>query len=688
MALLQRGLLVMATAGALAIPAYMPDQGVTTVPGSQDRTVLKADGAAYEPSSIEFYLDAETQAWIRPGLNVTIGAVTNFAPGLKPTVQLTILDDLKQGLDITGGTTPGVISLRFVPATWDAANRTYRDLITASGNPSRDNAGTWTDLGGGKYSYTFALALQATGWDATAPATLAVVGSRNMVDTLGKSYYVNQWKDFVPSTGADATGKVWAASSNTMCLNCHDSLTFAGSNWPHGGNYRSLRTCVLCHNPSNMKGKNTAGLDLAEFNSQVFFHQTHTGYNGIVADITYPQPINNCDGCHDKTAAMGATWNMFPGRTACGSCHTTVDFTTHAGGQLDDAKCAACHVPDSGKEWDISIVGAHTQEWMSKQQAGLKATIVSASNVKAGSAPTVVIKVTNAKGAAVDGSKLSTFAPMFAGPTTDYGAGTWPALNRGYIREAAGAKAVFDAAAGTTTYTFTGKIPADLKGSVVFSADIYQTTTLLKADGTVRNSAYRDCATNPIYYQSLDAAVPVVNRRSSVAIASCNKCHDHLGLHGGQRLVTNECVICHNPTENDSSRRPTTANPVESIDLKRLIHRIHTGVELTQEFTVYGFGGSLNNYNEVGYPGDRRNCLTCHTNLAGYSPSTAPTRLSTPTPRDYFTPQGPTTAACLGCHDARAYAAHAYLNTAPFGEACQACHSAGSEWGVDKVHAR
>ncbi len=61
--------------------------------------------------------------------------------------------------------------------------------------------------------------------------------------------------------------------------------------------------------------------------------------------------------------------------------------------------------------------------------------------------------------------------------------------------------------------------------------------------------------------------------------------------------------------------------------------------------------------------------------------------------RDYFTPQGPATAACLGCHDNSDAAAHAYLNTTNFGgtgtaEACGACHSAGHEWAVDKVHAR
>ena len=136
--------------------------------------------------------------------------------------------------------------------------------------------------------------------------------------------------------------------------------------------------------------------------------------------------------------------------------------------------------------------------------------------------------------------------------------------------------------------------------------------------------------------------------------------------------------MCHNPKVT-----ATVAAGAESVDMKRMAHRIHTGEELTQLYQISTFVA-----NEITYPGDRRNCLTCHTNLAGYSPSTDPSRLSTPTPRDYFTPQGPTTTACLGCHDARAYAAHAYLNTAPFGEACQACHGAGNELGVDKVHAR
>ena len=39
-----------------------------------------------------------------------------------------------------------------------------------------------------------------------------------------------------------------------------------------------------------------------------------------------------------------------------------------------------------------------------------------------------------------------------------------------------------------------------------------------------------------------------------------------------------------------------------------MIHRIHTGEELTQDYTIYGYGGTPYNFNEVLYPGDRRNC--------------------------------------------------------------------------------
>ena len=126
--------------------------------------------------------------------------------------------------------------------------------------------------------------------------------------------------------------------------------------------------------------------------------------------------------------------------------------------------------------------------------------------------------------------------------------------------------------------------------------------------------------------------------------------------------------------------------------MQRMIHRIHTGEELTQNFTIYGFytppaPPNPTNFNEVTYPGYRGNCVACH-NGATYNPPVEPGEINVVTLRDYFTPQGPATAACLGCHDSRDAEAHAYLNTAPFGEACATCHGANSDWSPDKVHAR
>jgi OmcA/MtrC family decaheme c-type cytochrome len=157
-------------------------------------------------------------------------------------------------------------------------------------------------------------------------------------------------------------------------------------------------------------------------------------------------------------------------------------------------------------------------------------------------------------------------------------------------------------------------------------------------------------------------------------------------------MTTEECVICHNPTNSDVAQRPAAAGPPESISFQRLIHRIHTGENLTQDFTVYGNGGSLHNYNEVRYPGDRRNCAKCHAGTS-YTLPLQTGIASVTTLRDYFTPQGPATASCLGCHDGQDAAAHAFLNTVTFpgatipAEACATCHGTGKDWAVEKVHA-
>ena len=96
--------------------------------------------------------------------------------------------------------------------------------------------------------------------------------------------------------------------------------------------------------------------------------------------------------------------------------------------------------------------------------------------------------------------------------------------------------------------------------------------------------------------------------------------------------------MCHNAGKGDGARRPANTGPEESISFQRMIHRIHTGEDLTQDFTIYGNGNRANNFNEIRFPGDRRNCATCHVSNSFLLPLPA-VKDSVTTLRDYFSPQ-------------------------------------------------
>ncbi len=75
------------------------------------------------------------------------------------------------------------------------------------------------------------------------------------------------------------------------------------------------------------------------------------------------------------------------------------------------------------------------------------------------------------------------------------------------------------------------------------SADAYRNVMLSPGPAT----AVREAVMNPIYTFAVTDAQPVA-RRTVVDLAKCNKCHEKLGAHGGQRFKIEECNICHNPT--------------------------------------------------------------------------------------------------------------------------------------------
>ena len=117
-------------------------------------------------------------------------------------------------------------------------------------------------------------------------------------------------------------------------------------------------------------------------------------------------------------------------------------------------------------------------------------------------------------------------------------------------------------------------------------------------------------AINKVLYFSVDGS-PVPPRRKVVDIAKCNGCHSTLSLHGENRNQIEQCVLCHNPSENDGVRRVVATNaadkaqPNQSVNFALMIHKIHTGEGLTeadQSYTIVGFGGSHNDFTEVRYP--------------------------------------------------------------------------------------
>lgn len=689
----------------LVIAAACLTSSLTAADGGRRRAASPAAPAAkinLTPANLEYYLSDDGIAYIRPGLKIKVNSVT-IGADRKPVVDLNITDNLDQPLDRNGKTTPGAVALSFIMSWYNPATRQYtayttRTQTTPPSSPhpgvsaiqaGTDANGKPVDLETGHVTYTFGTALPS-GYDVTKTTTLGIYATRNLTDQIGKNYFANAEYDFRPD--GQKVADTWAKINQaTSCNNCHDPLS------AHGGARQDVKLCALCHQPQTVDPDTGNTVDF-----KVMVHKIHNGPNlpsvkagtpyqiigfnqSVVdfSDVTFPQDIRNCANCHEGTnaaakPAQATAWLTNPSRAACGSCHDDINWTTganHPGGaQADDAACAKCHVPDSGLEFDASVKGAHMLPADSSQLKGIKASIVSVTNAVPGKNATVVFKLTNNDGTPIDGNKLTTFSPIQAGSTNSY---SW------FKRDNALTKATFDATAGTTTYTFIDPIPADATGSFTFSVDIRRTVALKRGDGGA-DISYRESVINPIKHVSLSAA-PVVPRRMVVTIAQCNSCHDSLSLHGGQRNTTEECVICHNPT---MTATVTAGGQPESISFQRMVHRIHTGTNLTQSYTI-----GNTNFNEVTFPGDTRNCAKCHAGTSYTLP--LPTGIaSVSTPRDYFSPQGPGTAACLGCHDNSDAAAHAYLNSTTFpgsnipSEACATCHGTGKDWDVAKVHAR
>ncbi len=256
---------------------------------------------------------------------------------------------------------------------------------------------------------------------------------------------------------------------------------------------------------------------------------------------------------------------------------------------------------------------------------------------------------------------------------------------------------VYNADLGYYTYTFSTDITDPTKtNNVTFEPD---RTHRVGIQLSYTNAAGETVRVNPYFdFTFVDGkSVPVTDptkTRKMTDVASCNSCHDKLALHGGGRVDTQYCVMCHNSGTVD-------ANSGNNLDLRTMVHKIHSGKLLKsklaaggEDYTIWGFSNSMHNYAEVGFPQDLRNCTKCH---SAANPAT---------------PQGdnwktkPTKEACLTCHANNAgsawdtshlvYAKSAEVNggtAKPNAVAkdltnaqCATCHAVGTPVSPENVH--
>lgn len=647
----------------------------------------------YSPLDRAFYLTDKQIAFVRPGLQFDITDVMIAGDGTV-SVDFTVADDRGLPLDLDGVFTPGPISASFVltripegetqHVAYTVRNQTSPITNVTAEQAAADSGGSFTKLGEGNYRYTFGTKLPA-GFNPNETHAVGVWATRDLSEFELERQVANTVVNFLPSGGPVQVVRDVAATES--CNRCHDPLG------AHGGARQLVELCVLCHTPQ------TTDPDTGNtVNFPVLVHKIHRGEDlpssqagtpfqiiGFrqslfdVSEIVFPQDVRYCQTCHNpELASQAEAYLLRPNRAACGACHDDVNFATgenHLGGPvLSDRFCSNCHFPEGELEFDSSIRGAHIIPNQSAQLEGINIEIREVVNTGPGQMPTVFFSLKTDAGATISPSSMPLFNLVLAGPTTDYS----------FLRsESAAADSVpFE---DGFTYTFQNPIPEDAEGTFVVGAEARR-TSVLNAGFVNEFTTNESAQENPVYFFGVTDPEPEP-RRMVVTDANCETCHENLELHGTIRHDPQYCVLCHQPGNDDSNRRPEDQLPAQSIDFKFMVHRIHRGEELTRDFTVFGFGSRPINFNEVLYPGDLRNCAKCHVGESYFvnSPGILPTAA---TEREFFTPIPPNSAACLACHDSLEAAAHAFVQIAPFGEACGACHGAQADASVARVHAR
>jgi OmcA/MtrC family decaheme c-type cytochrome len=650
-----------------------------------------------------------------------------------------------------------IARLEVLPHTAEGVTTTftrYVNYVTGSAaggsQPTYDTTGTFTlvDAASGTWTYTFDRMLPAG-----LPRNLTHTVGAQVERVAGDAELVaNPLLDFVPD-GSPVT-VVREVTTTAQCNACHDPLAVHGGGRrevtlcqlchtdqaidPESGNQIDLKHMVhrihmgralpsVVDGPVGARfaiiglrgGENryaekvrvcaSGPFETTPCESDTDCAGSPCSGTGSVG-VAFPQDIRNCATCH-SAGATAADHLAQPSTLACTGCRDDVNpgetvlngllpGTGHVADDQPDVLCRVCHGAVQDEEFDETVPGAHVNPLRSAALAGLQGEILSASG-SAGMPVMLTFRLRDGTGDTIESlAGFDRVAFAVSGPTADFGAHAPPVLTAVAVGGGSSGTLAGPDGDGVFTYVTAAALPAE-------AAKTWRAGLEARRSTTVNGQAVSEAVPNPVLDFSVDGS-PVVARRTVVANEKCGSCHGtfskDLSVHGNLRNRMEYCVVCHNPSGTDFARRANAvgagADPATaSIDLEQMIHKIHRGDALERPpYLIYGFGSAPKGYTahdfgEVRFPGDLRDCETCHvagTQTLPLPPDVLPT-LETVVNGGAEQVVGsipPVTDACTSCHDSDEAVAHARANTTATGaEACAVCHDEGSVAAVSVVHA-
>jgi len=719
-----------------------------------------AEGAAGEPGPPGPSTGNGVPVTSAEKINVLITGITVPAGGGAPTVEYTLRNDLNQGLvglpagnirfaiaQLTPGTNGGSSEWQSY-ITRDDGGVTDAQATTETADPAADPP-RYFDNSDGTYEYTFANALTAYPagpvYDENKTHRIGIEIRTSSGGFLPENFPAdNAPLDFLP-TGGQPTFTRLIVNSND-CNACHDNLEM------HGEARFDVEYCVQCHNPSSIDGDTGNTVDMKRL-----IHNIHSaradyqiiGFGGRLhdwSDLVWPQDIRNCETCHDEDnpeTPQASNWRLVANRAACGTCHYDdgdplngkhdylIEDGVHPFGLVftDDTFCLDCHGPDgkvTNPEGRLVQIAAIHEILEDTAAEAFQYEVVSITNTGPGETPTASIRVLDPTDLNFETDPASTAYDINdpAGPFQTAGARlrldiAWTTVDIGNLDPND------DLARSPTSGQPFAPIAVDFKsgavndGNNVFSkaaASAIPTGITGSGLAILEGRPQVDINGNLKSLKVAASGIPFAitnatpeDRRKVVDIAKCNDCHKNLAMHGDNRSGNTEvCSTCHNPNATDIRRRVAASEcdmelglDDEPIDLKRMIHSIHSG-----SVGLCGFGNSAHSYFDLVYPGRLNNCEGCH--LAGtYYPVDPAVVLATTVDvgadRSSLIDDvaiSPNTAVCSSCHQSDIATEHMLQNGGDFMagkddtgalissgvETCAVCHGPGRTADVKEIH--